>query len=451
MTGRRRIALNELTLDHYRDSERFRWEKERIPLITSAGSMTFEPKLEGHSDVGIITFYDNSVAELERFFVKQYTHTSDPSSYYEETHNPNADFSHEKNVSVLICFNVDKHLVPRVSAKSDLDLATVFEHIPEPSDHTTLLEARNSGDERRRLDLIYDAAKRIGYLDGRVKFREDIFLLPYTSNLIRENSGVKRVLDYLIKIMDYKLRITEGLDLPQTEVGFKDYINKHYHVNLDEAISGIIKPSLVLEGKLQLQHGDLRVHHKKGSKFVDLASFGLKPQGYDLATYINAEAGISRPPKLELIKFLAHFLVYEKASSIRTARRRKDALRKLDLQDVSQASREISSLDLNTFIMRFIYQDIVENLHIDSSNKRYSEAQLAQYFKFIPRYTKDQMMAQRLLQVREDFELIADLGLIRVAVENSDVVKRTYNGLVELLVRLELVDVNPEVMEKLSR
>ncbi|MDO8656904.1 MAG: hypothetical protein Q7K45_06730 [Nanoarchaeota archaeon] len=405
----------------------------------------------GHSETACLTFLPRN----DKVFVKEYFFPQvdrlDTSALYAAERNPKLLYFQEKRNTQRIYNHVGPGLVPRVLAGDDEHLVLFFEYLKEPSDAELFLEARKNNDEKAKLDLIYQGAKKIARLNGRLNFNNKLFASDLTEQRHTIEAKTARLTDYLLKILEHKHPILPGVEASRSTDLFRDFIRQQYNLDLAEEVRTLVMKEEALNEKYVLQHGDCRVHHILGDKFVDLEQFGLHGQGYDLVTYLSAEGGIAAPSISELPNLVGWFLAYERANSHKDGSRRKTSLQKLDSMTRSGVVQRISSSDLAGSTVRFLRKDLVESLHLDSSNKRYDAAHLQQLIPGIPHYSLEEMYRARLHHIRDVFELVSENDLMWGVLDNKVGIKDYFHSFAELLVKLELVDISPETLAKIKK
>ncbi len=398
----------------------------------------------GHSQTGYINFKvkDGTNSLL---FVKQFYHPQDSSPAYVLQHDINSLLMREVRNCTRIFHNVGPY-VPKLVGYSFNEMILSFEYVKGYSDKERLIKAL--GDESKRLKLIYEGVRKVACFDGKVQSRQQFFEMDMTEKRNTSAMQVEKLVDYLLKIVQYHYNL-EGKDVPDDLERFKDYIRLKENVNLVEEVVTIVKKGEIFTQRSKvLQHGDCRTHHVIGDKLVDLEQFGLHPHGYDLVTYLNAEGKIALPNVSEFPDLLGWFLACEKKSAD-TSYKKKD-LEKLDEESWKKLVHEVDMKDRLEFMVQFLSMHLVENLHLDASNKRYSPEHLASFIQGIPNYSVEKMMVSRLQHIGEIFELVADNSLLIGHLPQSAVVNDYFSRFAELLQRLHLVDMPETVLGKLK-
>ena len=426
----------------------------------------FQPELlEGAQSLGYTTLSRSRRAETgcavfhpieKKIIVKKFFSppTSSDSVLRTLEGDPVALYSHEKRNVNRIVHNVNPDLVANLVGNDDGGLALFYEYLEAPSDREAFLEARRDKDLQGQLNLIYAGAKRIATFDGLIhQYKDSVFQLDLQGKRYTQGVQLARLTDYLLRILVYKHQHELKETLPKDEEGLKAWVRRKIDPRFREKVQNLVTLGGAFNHEQVLQHGDCRVQHVLGGKFVDLERFGPHNRGYDLATYVNAEGGISQPSVTEIPNLLAYFLAYEYAHR-RNDSSRVQELDKLDNLDRNKFSERVSAGVLLQFLAQFLKMDIEENLHLDATNKHYSPAQLEQVIEGIPRYSRREMFTRRLDHINDVLELLVERQVFDILkwhkIENVPGMKEYCSRLGEYLLRWGLVDVKEETLRKLK-
>ena len=417
-------------------------------IIKGATAMNYEGvSRSGHSETAVINFSPKK----KTFFVKQYFFSeSEHSPLYAAVHNPKLLYFQEMRNTGRIYNQVGCDLVPKIESSDDDNLILFFEYVDTPADGQHYLEARKKKDAGEKLRLIYEGAKKIARFDARLNLQPDLFKKDLQEQRHTLDTKTARLTDYLLKILEHQYR-SQGKDVPADAESQKEFFRAETGLNFWERIRDLVSLGQVLGEEFLLQHGDCRVQHVLGKKFVDLEQFGLHEYGYDLVTYLSAEGGIAMPPITELSSVLGIYLAYQQANTEGNKRERKRKVTNLDGLGTTDVLKRIPSYNHTRFTARFLALDILESLHLDSSNKRYAPEHRQQFINAIPGYTLEDMNRARLDHIKDIFTLVSEHSLMWNQLEDSAKVKEYFNSFAELLQRLSLVDVEAPVLEKMRK
>jgi hypothetical protein len=225
----------------------------------------------------------------------------------------------------------------------------------------------------------------------------------------------------------------------------------------------VVDSQMFLEYEYVLGHGDNRVHHLKSETFkrgfprrkifLDWEQFGKHKLGHDHVTYGSAENNLSDLGLDELSTLSGWILAYRNAGMKLNNKKRRKLIGELDDLASVRRSGIVSRVEGNIrdkFSLQMLAQGLAENIHLDSSNKRYTSEQRKSHTKGISGWTEERMLEHRLEKVRETLEFAATEAPYS-AVENPTGVQNYFNLWANLLMRLELVDVPQETMKVLSK
>ncbi len=428
-----------------------------VSIYNKNPNFSYRPHVQtGHSQTGFVNLTDRKrrsrVIFIKRYFTKG--EHGDSSPLYAAIRDPHALYTCEKNAVHKIKNNVGPDLVPQLFGHDDAHLTLFFDYAGSTSDRDRFLKAKKDEDDKEKLGLVYKGAQKIAHFDGRLEGRKDIFT-ALDRNESRMSASLKaaKIVDYLLTIFTYHRR-QFGEEVPDNPDMVKEMIRAKYDgLVLSKSVEEIVRMQESFDGGNGhvLQHGDCRVHHSIGDYFVDLELFGSHPHGYDLVTYLNAEGGIAMPPTGELPMLLAWFLAFESANRKNDYKERAAVIRTLEDRGRENILDQMVMADYQRFMSRFLMLDIIENLHLDSSNKRYNDQQRADIVRGIPNYTTADMMQLRLDHIGEVFKLVGENSLLFGVGESGKIVRHSTGKMAELLKRLELVDTPAGVLEKLLR
>ena len=435
--------LEDLTSDDYK---RVEWLPNNYKVAESIEYVA--GVRSGHSQTGQLRFVwdekhkDRKTAKL---FVKQYFHSPESSTLYANIRDINSLFNRELRNSKRIHDNVGA-LVPSVKGYSVEDLVLCFEYVSGLSDRDRLLKAMTDENEDQRRALVYEGVRKIASFDGKVQARKQYFGLDLMEQRNTSEMQVGKLVDYLSKIVRYTYRL-QGREIETLEQ-VKDVVREDKNVHLVDEVVKIVQLGEQFSLPQVLQHGDCRLQHVFGEKFVDLEQFGVHPQGYDLVTYLNAEGSIAQLSIRELPNLLGWFLAYERAA-VRTSWRNNELknLSKMSQEDVLQTVPIDERL---RFMVGFLAMDIIENLHLDASNKTYKQEHLEELVSGIPNYDVKKMMNARVTHVSDVFSLVSDSYLLLEHLSTRKVVTEYFSAFAGLLQRLDVVDIPENVLGKLK-
>lgn len=366
---------------------------------------------------------------------------------YRSTHDPNALFSKNIRNTDIIYHNVSKKsigglggpLVARLLDHNDPAFILFFEYLDGQTDRDRLIEIAKKGQEseKEKKDFLYEVAKKIARFDGLVHAYNKAFPEVGESLDIRKESWSAILIDNLLTILNYNKN--SGKDDSQTlEEIKKDLLQKN--INIEQEVNALADLRGSLEEKLRLQHGDCRVHHVIGNRFVDLELFSRSYQGRDLVTYCSAEGKIAQPTAEEFPRLLACYLAYEAAYGLRQFEERERKiieLNKLNKEEMAGKIRDVQQYA--DFMVNILARTIEENLHLDGSNKRYSREHLKTFIKDIPNYSIEDSEKARLTYTGELFELVANDRAIISLCTNPQGVREYFYSLGCLLDKLDLI------------
>ncbi len=437
------MIARDLTMDYCREQLAPRFLKDAESLRYSTCSRS------GHAETGYITFSPNE----KKVFVKKYFHpeSTDSPAYLLQRDPRLLYFQEKRNIQRIR--SISQELVPAMVGSDDDRLNLFFEYLTAPSDRELFLKACQKEDPSEKLGLIYDGAQKIAGFSGKMESNPAPFQFDLTEKRHTVEAGTQQLTDYLIQIVQYQQRVVKKDEgFPQNGDLIRDFIKEKYNINLIEKAEEIVRNSLLLKVQYySLQHGDCRVQHILGKKFVDLEQFGLHTKGYDLVTYLNAEGEISAPPPEELPQLLAWFLAHEKANTEGQKKKRKRMLGEIKSRGRSRVMELVSQAEHSQLLANYLVMDVIENLHLDSSNKRYDQVHLDEIIKGIPNYSLEQMRTARLDHINKVFTVVSENNLIWDSLgEKSAVLRKFFYGMGDLLLRLELMDVKSEVLDRLN-
>ena len=155
----------------------------------------------------------------------------------------------------------------------------------------------------------------------------------------------------------------------------------------------------------------------------------------------------------ELSTLSGWILAYRNAGMQEPKSERKKHVKKLDEMAEIRRSGIVSSVEDNKkdrLSLQMLALGLAEDLHLDSSNKRYTSEQRAGQIKGVPGWTEEKMLEDRLIRVRDRLNY-APTEAPFASVENSLGAKYHFLLWANLLTRLELVDVPKETMNALSK
>ena len=341
--------------------------------------------------------------------------------------NPELAFSREVKIYGLTGNSPNKHFIPEFTA-SPGENAFYLSLIKTRSERHNLVRAHNSQNEGEKNKLLFDAAKSYGIFSGLLQRMDKEFV-----ELVRVDPTFKggkesytperrfdRLNDYLKPILCYA-NPTLDPELPTFKI-IKEVRSQHTIIDVTEVLLKIAQTSSRLINNLRLGHGDARPQHLfRGSsgkvedfKIIDIERLGMHPRYHDLSTLISMEAGISRPSDENFAMFVATYMAHREAivntkdkGRLNTGRMPR-GVRRLEVLPEDQMIKKVGEANVARAMLEVLVMDIEENLHIDSSNKRYTPERRQSLVSGIVGYSEEDMLKGRLERVVADFNYFTE-------------------------------------------
>ncbi|NQV90954.1 hypothetical protein HQ489_00615 [Candidatus Woesearchaeota archaeon] len=452
-----RKPLKDFTLEDYKALGRLPslYTKREIKNVRNSVS----PQ-SGHSSSGIIYFIGkNQNGPVERrLFAKQHHHVDDLSTFYQSERDPNKLFTREQRSVHWINTLVGGDFISHPIATDPLFLLQFYRYVQFKSDRDRLLEESNSNRSRA---IKYEGHRNIAIIGGRLHAREEKFPRDLLQEKYSTNYEISNLLDQMLVISRHNL-LHQGVDFPSDSERFKEFINQKYGLNIVTSVAEIIDSQSSLEYEYTLSHGDCRVHHLKSEIFqrgnprkkifLDWEQFGKHRLGFDHVTYSSAENGVSDLPLTELDILSSWVLAYRSAGVQSPKNERRKAIKNLDelASDRRRIVTKVNGNERDKFSLQYLAQKNAEDIHLDSSNKRYSSEQRAGHIIGISGWTEERMLEDRLNRVQDRLNFIA-IQAPFTAVENPLGAQYHFYLWAKLLMKLELVNLPQETMNALSK
>jgi hypothetical protein len=448
--------LESLTLDDIRRSD-FLGNKYKID---EADYIEVSSKARsGHSIGGTIKFYDKHHSELPelRLWVKELNKVRDDFSlFYNLQRDPVLLFMKEYRANLAIRHILKGKFNAKLIGRDIFAKRLFYECLPSLSDRERLIGCQE--DEAQRRQIIYSAHKDIAHMGAILEHRlnekrEELKEIDdgYVDQLFEKNDRKTQLLDYITTILRHNYERDENVEFGNCDE-LKHYVSSNLRINLSNIARSLEGSFSNLNYLHVLSHGDCRTHNlklveNKGGKikrkFIDWEQLGLCELGFDHVTYASSEAGISKLPVEETFD-LAEFICYVRRL-YRTDRKKLKNVEINDLIDESKGKcpklREIVGFQMLT-------QSIFENLHIYSSNLRYSKEQRDSFCEGVDGLDHSGMFVYRIKEIGETIEYLSKLDYSQFKFDNY---KENILPIAMTLNELDIIHVSDDALLRLSR
>ena len=416
------------------------------PIIVGNLDHFFETQIDdGRSNTYIVELHDKKGEkipvkcenELYYKFVRKQIIDAQGSTVRELDRQPDAAFRSERNsYDILKGTPADDWLAKLI--RSDSDTRNLYlSCVPGPSYHDKLTDAYNIENQKERERLILEGLHHVGLFGGILSHQKDQFAA--NDSMYSPERISRRFKDYLSVIVQSKDPKIEGTD---ADVVLRNALKKgatgvstDITSTLDEIISGYAE----LVNSLQMGHGDARTQHlvfaeRKGGRpyvhnrfMLDIERIGKHPRVMDLTTFINMEAGISRPSDellpMAIATYLASYQTGIDGYKTNGRQRRKSVYKTkakwpqkvknvrhhLLHRNYQQMERLAGGPEVvNTVMLELLLMDIVENTHLDATNRRMDETGRETMCAGINNWNTDDMLKGRSQQICADLDYFTE-------------------------------------------